>query len=61
VRHGIASIVPIGVRKDRAFIAHAWLEVGGEVVLGGPVSDYSALCDKDNYPRSEASLETNQR
>lgn len=38
-RHGVASRVRIGVlsAEQQGFKAHAWLEVGGEVVLGDEV------------------------
>lgn len=39
-RRGIATTLRIGVaRRDGALIAHAWLEQGGEVLLGHPGSD----------------------
>lgn len=35
-RHGTSARVKIGVATpaERAFAAHAWLECGGEVILG---------------------------
>lgn len=35
-RHGASSRVQIGVASpaERGFSAHAWLECGGEVILG---------------------------
>jgi hypothetical protein len=38
-RHGHSTDLRIGVRRpDGEFQAHAWLEHGGEVVVGGPES-----------------------
>lgn len=36
-RHGHASTLRIGVGRDKhqRIVAHAWVEVGGEVVIGG--------------------------
>jgi len=35
-RRGIASKLCLGVaRQDRALIAHAWVEIGGDKVVGG--------------------------
>lgn len=44
-RHACPSLLYIGVRQGpTGFAAHAWVQVGSEVVLGGPdVSDYSVL------------------
>jgi hypothetical protein len=51
-RYGVNTQVRIGVLKDRAghFEAHAWLEKGGQVLLGGSASDldrYTVLPDWD--------------
>lgn len=44
-RHGVASRVRIGVSsaEQQGFKAHAWLEVGGEVILGDEVGEESGL------------------
>jgi hypothetical protein len=49
-RHGFSSCVRIGVvagerrQKGSDLIAHAWIELGGQVLLGGPdVSRYTPL------------------
>lgn len=35
-RRGIASRLCLGVaRRDNALIAHAWVEIGGDVIVGG--------------------------
>jgi Transglutaminase-like superfamily len=50
-RYGHAVRLQIGVtRKNGSFSAHAWLESGEEIVLGGPpafVADYSILRNLD--------------
>jgi hypothetical protein len=42
---GFPSTVRIGVRRDEngLFAAHAWLELRGEVVMGGDVEGYASL------------------
>lgn len=41
-RHDIGSTVHLGVKSTAAPIdAHAWLKVGGRVVIGGDVADYA--------------------
>lgn len=44
-RLGIASDLNIGVRRAAGapIQAHAWLKVGGDVLIGGDVADYSPL------------------
>ena len=44
-RHGVVSRVRIGVSsaEQQEFKAHAWLEVGGEVILGDEVGEESGL------------------
>ena len=49
-RHGFASRVSIGVmpgepfRSDSGLVAHAWVEFGGEILVGGPdISRYNPL------------------
>ncbi len=46
-KHGYPSLVKIGVGKsaEGEFEAHAWLEYGGEVVLGESEKDYVPLFD----------------
>ena len=41
-RMGIASHLKLGARqgKDRSLDAHAWLEIGGRIVVGGDSADY---------------------
>jgi Transglutaminase-like superfamily len=50
-QYGHPVRLQIGVsRKDGCFSAHAWLESGDEIVLGGPpslVADYSVLRNLD--------------
>lgn len=52
-RHGHHSELRIGVRRnaDRAFAAHAWLEIDGSILMGGPASViglYAALPDLEH-------------
>jgi transglutaminase superfamily protein len=43
-RRGVNSSMRLGVRQPNGrFDAHAWLTVGGKVVIGGDVDDYSEL------------------
>lgn len=42
-RHGVRSDLCIGVRKDDAFEAHAWLRAGSRLVTGGEVASYAEL------------------
>jgi len=47
-RHGFPSQLQIGVRKGEQgqVEAHAWVENGGDIVIGGPrsqIEEYSAL------------------
>ena len=49
-RHGFSSCVRIGVvagerrEKGSSLVAHAWIELGGRILLGGPdVSRYTPL------------------
>lgn len=46
-RRGIAAQIIIGVKKDAKvpIDAHAWLDVGGQVVTGGDIADYTPLAD----------------
>lgn len=51
-RNGFESHIQIGVKKgdDGEFVAHAWLESHGEVVVGGPdahIKEYSILRNAD--------------
>jgi hypothetical protein len=63
--NGIATTLTIGVRNDGAFAAHAWLEVGGEIVTGGTISEFTALLsskdDAGDQRRTETALARNQR
>ena len=42
-RMGVASQLKLGARKsgEQALDAHAWLEAGGRVVVGGEIADYA--------------------
>ena len=53
-RLGVASHFKIGVRKDMSnrLIAHAWLNVGDSVFVGGDISGYGII-DGSGDPRSE--------
>lgn len=46
-RRGIAATIRLGVKKDNgALAAHAWLMVGGQVVLGGQAAEgFKPLAD----------------
>lgn len=46
-RRGIAATIRLGVKKDGGVLsAHAWLMVGGQVVLGGQAAEgFKALAD----------------
>jgi hypothetical protein len=41
--NGIESDLWIGIDKSSSFAAHAWIEHGGRVVLGGPIDKYKQL------------------
>lgn len=42
-RLGVASRLKLGARKtgEQALDAHAWLEAGGRIVVGGDIGDYA--------------------
>jgi len=48
-RHGHETRLRIGVRRPTpdAFEAHAWLERDGEVLVGGPATDFAAFPSLD--------------
>lgn len=51
-RRGITATIRFGVAKSEVgLIAHAWLMVGSEIVLGGEIAaDYQALADLGGRP-----------
>jgi hypothetical protein len=42
-RNGYSSALWIGVDSCNGFAAHAWIERGGSVILGGPTNQYKPL------------------
>ncbi len=44
LRRGVASVLRIGAPvQAEAFAAHAWIEVGGRPLIGGPVEHFQVL------------------
>ena len=41
--NGYSSDLWIGVDSSDAFTAHAWIELGGKVIMGGPINRYKPL------------------
>ena len=51
-RRGIASEIAVGTAKNAAghFEAHAWLNAGGQTILGGDISRFEPLLRSDGIP-----------
>ena len=50
-RAGCVAEIRIGVLKNLSELqAHAWLESGGSVLIGGPVTRYTHLTDSSHAP-----------
>lgn len=48
-RSGVTSHIVVGARLDEVgdLLAHAWLQAGDWIIIGGDVSSYEALIDLD--------------